>query len=1145
MKMIILIEFVFVFGFFGTARSKRLSDSNFLILIFCFCCRCGSHLRWTCRNPSRMHNMILAVGPGTPASVCWGADEDDDDDEADSTGNEYNDDNTHDDGSESDNEGSESNDRVARMPDAQSDDEEDDHDDGSESDNESNDSNERMGKDDDARVSMETDTDSDDDDEEESELEDPTPFRFRQRSNWTRNDNVRSRPRQQQRQREQEAAVRNWRPSMRHEGCINTACWLDCPWRLSLAGANGSVVPSSGLANAVSSLESTTQLVTSGDDRTVKFWDVRDAMGSANPLSGGWDTLCPFASTKRPHCQSYIRSSWKEHCCRPDLNVKVAGSVYNLASMNTGHRLNVFDVKPVSAQPGKVLTCAADGYLRLCDLQENRSSVVIHPLADETDAMSHLFSSGAMAFSHHFLNANTGLLCSERGLHRFDLRLSPREQQSESVLPGSNTCKACAVWAPFGSPSNGDVDSTFVFAGGTSDFVGLYDLRMEGSRLECLQKYKPLCFDSESGAAVSGLDVSKDGKELLVSYEGDSIYTFPTFYKSSSAAGPTLEEVKQFPSAWFSGVEGEETHLPELASYGGHLNRRTFLKNARYAGPNDEYICTGSDSGHAWIYERSSGAVVSFLGADTVTCNGVIPHPSLPVFVTYGIDSTAKLWRGTGPVDCKVDDSPAGRAKCSEEQRYEMSPICASWNGVQCLLRRFGGNKGNFLPDYVASTEEISDRDSFASSRKRGIDGYDSPPVGNTMRALPFVLRQNRFQCYRAIHQNRECPVESVLDFDHRVSVIRSRNQADRLGLPWNANVPWLLKPVESKYTKKIHPADLVLDNPSDWIEYDGEMVLAPVPSRSSFFPEHYSGDKHDDDFTFLAERYTDLTVLEATPPVSLSREHITLSREHVWLENRGSSKDDEKPWLVLGESESSIPGGVEFKTRSRRYFYETARLLKEGGNKAMNAGSLNLAARRYDKAIQYCAVAFMRYEAGRGLSHLTKGHCIDDSSTEASQHRIVVWSPLLKVLITSHLNMALLLLKPEFKQTSRASDQAKAALLLLAPFSHEKGKVIVTRENNEKVIVKDSEPRETFKEAKLLQSKAFFRLGCAELELGHCKPAICVFEESMKASSANKPGCKPDSLVVRRLREAKIKLKSKKQRDRKRFERFMAEERS
>jgi hypothetical protein len=66
---------------------------------------------------------------------------------------------------------------------------------------------------------------------------------------------------------------------------------------------------------------------------------------------------------------------------------------------------------------------------------------------------------------------------------------------SESLLPKPSYCKACAVWAPLVQLSNGD-ESNFVFAGGTSDFVGLYDLRMDGSRLECLQSTKPLCFDS-------------------------------------------------------------------------------------------------------------------------------------------------------------------------------------------------------------------------------------------------------------------------------------------------------------------------------------------------------------------------------------------------------------------------------------------------------------------------------------------------------------------------------------------------------------------------------------------------------------------------------------------------------------------------
>jgi len=101
---------------------------------------------------------------------------------------------------------------------------------------------------------------------------------------------------------------------------------------------------------------------------------------------------------------------------------------------------------------------------------------------------------------------------------------------------------------------------------------------------------------------------------------------------------------------------------PELAAYGAHLNRRTFLKNAKYAGPSDEYICTSSDSGHAWIYEKATGSVVSLLRADKSTCNGIVPHPHLPLFITYGLEYTAKIWCATIPVNDEIDDSDLGRS---------------------------------------------------------------------------------------------------------------------------------------------------------------------------------------------------------------------------------------------------------------------------------------------------------------------------------------------------------------------------------------------------------------------------------------------------------------------------------------------------
>ena len=74
--------------------------------------------------------------------------------------------------------------------------------------------------------------------------------------------------------------------------------------------------------------------------------------------------------------------------------------------------------------------------------------------------------------------------------------------------------------------------------------------------------------------SVSGLDLSKDRQELLVSYESDQIYTFPVFPQIKSPAGPTLDQIRELNDSPSGGVR----ELNELAAYGGHLNRFTFLK---------------------------------------------------------------------------------------------------------------------------------------------------------------------------------------------------------------------------------------------------------------------------------------------------------------------------------------------------------------------------------------------------------------------------------------------------------------------------------------------------------------------------------------------------------------------------------------
>lgn len=101
------------------------------------------------------------------------------------------------------------------------------------------------------------------------------------------------------------------------------------------------------------------------------------------------------------------------------------------------------------------------------------------------------------------------------------------------------------------------------------------DLRMgEGSNSRVIQHYRPTGLSSADNVSVSGLDLSRDKQELLVSYESDQIYTFPVFSQITSKAGPTVDQIRDLCNE----AEDEHKVLTELAAYGGHLNRFTFLK---------------------------------------------------------------------------------------------------------------------------------------------------------------------------------------------------------------------------------------------------------------------------------------------------------------------------------------------------------------------------------------------------------------------------------------------------------------------------------------------------------------------------------------------------------------------------------------
>ena len=89
-----------------------------------------------------------------------------------------------------------------------------------------------------------------------------------------------------------------------------------------------------------------------------------------------------------------------------------------------------------------------------------------------------------------------------------------------------------------------------------------------------VQLYRPRGLSEDARVSVSGIDLSKNKKELLVSYENDQIYTFPICPTASYGSGPTVDKMSELEKE----TNEEGKCQPELCAYGGHLNRYTFLK---------------------------------------------------------------------------------------------------------------------------------------------------------------------------------------------------------------------------------------------------------------------------------------------------------------------------------------------------------------------------------------------------------------------------------------------------------------------------------------------------------------------------------------------------------------------------------------
>ncbi|XP_066520867.1 DDB1- and CUL4-associated factor 6-like isoform X2 [Hoplias malabaricus] len=77
-------------------------------------------------------------------------------------------------------------------------------------------------------------------------------------------------------------------------------------------------------------------------------------------------------------------------------------------------------------------------------------------------------------------------------------------------------------------------------------------------------------------------------------------------------------------------------------SFKGHRNSRTMIKEACFWGNN--FVLSGSDCGHIFIWDRRTGEHVMLLEADNHVVNCLQPHPYEPLLASSGLDYDIKIW---------------------------------------------------------------------------------------------------------------------------------------------------------------------------------------------------------------------------------------------------------------------------------------------------------------------------------------------------------------------------------------------------------------------------------------------------------------------------------------------------------------------
>lgn len=392
---------------------------------------------------------------------------------------------------------------------------------------------------------------------------------------------------------------------------------------------------------------------------------------------------------------------------------------------SSGHSANIFQAKflPFTGDT-HIVSTSRDGQVRLAELSATGVCRSTKKLAQHRGPVNKAALIGDSP--HCFLTGG-----EDGVVFHIDVR-EPRPNKLLVQKDGENKARKVAIYSVDTHPMDGG--KVFCTAG-RDQYVRLYDRRyISATQIEAppMKKFCPHhLVDSETKANVTCAVFNYDGSEVIGSYNDDDVYLFKTAHSDGA---------------------------DYRKRYQGHRNHMT-VKGVNFYGQRSEYVVSGSDCGHIFVWDKEAECIVNMMDADEKGATNVLePHPSLPVLATSGLDDEVKIWLPTNTSTLDWNEvEQAVMKNCRDRARQRQSDpmfefdtvngqmIWALWRQIrrsnERRRRRAAGAAGNVgveaagnaeLDPEILNPENWSDSDetSDESSADDQDDDGDNPPGG-------------------------------------------------------------------------------------------------------------------------------------------------------------------------------------------------------------------------------------------------------------------------------------------------------------------------------------------------------------------------------------------------------------------------------